>query len=53
MTNRQIMTHARRGELDKLTYSQLQIAALIARASSPFQKSIRAEMDARRKDASK
>lgn len=50
MTNRQIMTLVRRGELDKLSYSQLQVAGLLCRSGSPLQKSVQAERGKRPED---
>jgi hypothetical protein len=47
MSNRQILTQVRKGELDKLSYSQLQIAALSLLAHSPMQKTVQAEMKTR------
>lgn len=48
MNNRTIMMHARKREFAKLTLSELQIAALIAFPSSPFQREIQREMATRR-----
>jgi hypothetical protein len=53
MTLRTIMAHARRGAFDKLTLSQLELAALHAFPSSPLQKSIQSARDKRRAEQAK
>jgi hypothetical protein len=51
LTGRQAAAAARRGEFTRITTSMLEVLALKAYPSSPYQKSIRAEINRRRQAA--